>query len=98
MLAGVGRTEELRPSAPARPWSRSSTTLYIYIYLYIYSSLVPLQVEGEMVGPGEAPITVGAFERFGSGVLPVVAGQLVGARESPLTASPGTAVRLLACK
>ena len=96
MLAGVGRTEELRPSAPARPWSRSSTTLYIY--LYIYSSLVPLQVEGEMVGPGEAPITVGAFERFGSGVLPVVAGQLVGARESPLTASPGTAVRLLACK
>ena len=75
MLAGVGRTEELRPSAPARPWSRSSTTLYIY--LYIYSSLVPLQVEGEMVGPGEAPITVGAFERLGSGVLPVVAGQLV---------------------
>ena len=95
MLAGVGRTEELRPSAPARPWSRSSTHT---IYIYIYSSLVPLQVEGEMVGPGEAPITVGAFERFGSGVLPVVAGQLVGARESPLTASPGTAVRLLACK
>jgi hypothetical protein len=60
-------------------------------------SLVPFEMEGEMVGAGEAPITVGAFEGFGSGVLPVVAGQLVGARKPPLTASPGTSVRLLTC-
>jgi hypothetical protein len=58
-------------------------------------SLVPFEMEGEMVGAREAPITVGAFEGFGSGVLPVVAGQLVGARKPPLTASPGTSVRLL---
>jgi hypothetical protein len=55
-------------------------------------------MEGQVIRPGEAPITVGALEGFGSGVLPVVAGQLVGAREPPLTAGPGTAVRLLACK
>jgi hypothetical protein len=50
-----------------------------------------------MVGPGEAPITVGAFEGFGSRVLPVVAGQLVRAGEPPLAASPRAAIRLLAC-
>ena len=38
---------------------------------------VSLHVEGEVVGPGETPLTHFAFEGLGSGVLPVMAGQLV---------------------
>jgi len=72
--------------------------LWVSPSLYLSVSLVSFEVEGEMVGAGEAPITVGAFEGFGSGMLPVVAGQLVRPSESPLAARPGTPVRLLACK
>ena len=38
---------------------------------------VSLHVEGEVVRPGETPLTHFAFEGLGSGVLPVMAGQLV---------------------
>ena len=33
-------------------------------------SLVPLEVEGEVVRPAEAALTVATFERLGSSVLP----------------------------
>ena len=49
-----------------------------------------------MVGPAEAPITVAALEGLGAGVLPVVTGQLVTARETPFTAFPRTSIWFLA--
>ena len=38
---------------------------------------VSLHVEGEVVRPRETPLTHFAFEGLGSGVLPVMSGQLV---------------------
>ena len=49
---------------------------------------MPLEVQGQVVRPGEAPITVGALEGLGAGVLAVVAGELVGAGETPLAPLP----------
>lgn len=48
-----------------------------------------------MVGAGEAAVAHAALEWLGPRVLPVVAGQLVRAREPPVTALPGALVRLL---
>lgn len=56
---------------------------------------MPLHVEGEVVRSGEGAGTHGALERFGSGVFPVVARELVGAGETPVTAVPRAPVRLL---
>lgn len=57
-------------------------------------SLVPLEVQGQVVRPGEAPITVGALEGLGARVFSVVSRQLVRPREPPLAAVPGAPVRL----
>lgn len=59
------------------------------------SVLVPLHVQGQVVGAGEAAVAHPALERLGPGVLPVVARQLVRAREPPVAAFPGAFVRLL---
>lgn len=60
------------------------------------SVLVPLHVERQVIGAREAAVAGDAFERFGSGVLPVVPREFVGAGETPVTSLPGAAVRLLA--
>lgn len=48
-----------------------------------------------MIAAREASVAVPALERLRPGVLAVVAGQLVGARESPLATLPAALVRLL---
>ena len=57
---------------------------------------VALFVQGQVVGAGEAAVTVRALEGLGSCVLAVVPGQLVRAGDTPFTALPATAVRFLA--
>lgn len=59
------------------------------------TSLVPLHVECQVIGAGEAAPTVVALEGLGSRVFPEVAGEFVGSGEPPLTAFPRTPVRLL---
>ena len=56
---------------------------------------MPLEVQGQVVRPGEAPITVGALEGLGARVFSVVSRQLVRAGKPPLTAVPRTSVGLL---
>ena len=55
-------------------------------------------MERQMVGPREGSLADHALEGLGSGVLPVVASQLVRSGESPLALRPVTLVRLLPCK
>ena len=57
-----------------------------------------LHVERKMVGPREGPLADGTLEGLGSGVLPVVACQLVRSGEPPLALGPVALVRLLPCK
>ena len=59
---------------------------------------MPLHVQGEVVGPREAPVAVLALEGLEAGVLAVVPRQLVGPREPPLAAVPRATVRLLTCR
>lgn len=61
------------------------------------SVLVPLHVQGQVVGAGEAAVTHSALERLGPSVLPVMARQLIRACEPPVAAIPGAFVRLLTC-
>jgi len=51
-----------------------------------------------MIWPWETPVAVAAFEWLGTCMFPVMACQLVGSGEPPLTAFPRTLVRLLTCK
>ena len=44
---------------------------------------MPLEVQGQVVGPGECPLTHTALERPVPGVLPRVAGQLIGPGKLP---------------
>lgn len=60
--------------------------------------VVSLHMQRQMIGAGETPVAVAAFERLGASVFPVVTGQLVRPREPPLAALPRALVRLLACK
>lgn len=60
--------------------------------------VVSLHVECQMIWPGETPVAVAAFEWLGTCMFPVVACQLVGSGEPPLTAFPRTLVWLLTCK
>lgn len=57
--------------------------------------LVPLHVQGEMVGSGEGPGANGALEGLGTRVFPVVARELVGTGKAPVAAVPRAPVRLL---
>ena len=56
---------------------------------------VPAGVEGEVVAAREPATAVGALEGLCAGVLPVVAGEFVGAGEAPLAPLPRARVRLL---
>lgn len=58
---------------------------------------VAAAVQGQVVGPGEGAVALGAAEGFDPRVLAEVSGQLVGAGEAPGAALPGTVVRLLTC-
>ena len=49
---------------------------------------MPAGVEGEVVASREPAAAAGALKRLGPGVLPVVAGELVGAGEAPLAPLP----------
>jgi len=60
--------------------------------------LVPLHVESQMVGAGEAPAAGEALEGLGTRVLPIVPGQLVGAGKAPVAAFPRALIGLLACR
>lgn len=57
---------------------------------------VPFHVKREMVGAGEGSLAESALEGTIARVLPVVASQLVRARELPAATLPLTLVRLLA--
>ena len=61
------------------------------------SVLVPLHVQRQVVGAREAAVAHAALEGLGPGVLAVVAGQLIRAREPPVAAFPGAFVWLLTC-
>lgn len=54
-------------------------------------------MQGEVVGPGEGAVALGAAERFDSCVLTEVPSQLVRAGKAPSAAFPGTVVRFLSC-
>lgn len=56
-----------------------------------------LHVQGQVVGAREAAAAGDALEGFGSGVFPVVSGQLVRPGEAPVAALPRALVRLLPC-
>lgn len=58
---------------------------------------VPPAVKGQVVGAGEAAVTVRAAEGLDACVLAEVPGQLIGAGELPGAAFPGAFVGLLAC-
>ena len=51
-----------------------------------------------MIGPREGSLADGTLEGLGSGVLTVVASQLVRSGEPPLALGPVALVRLLPCK
>lgn len=52
-------------------------------------------MQGEVVGPGEGAVALGAAERLDPRVLAEVSSQLVGAGEAPGAALPGTVVGFL---
>lgn len=51
-------------------------------------SEVPLHVQGQVVRPGETPVTVRAFKRLGTSMLSEVSGQLITSCKTPLTTFP----------
>lgn len=55
-------------------------------------------VQGQVIGPGEGAVALGAAEGLDPRVLAEVPGQLVGAGEAPGAALPGAVIRLLACR
>lgn len=74
-----------------------TTTLLTRSPTMTSSSQVTFHVECEMIGSAECALAHGAFEGSVPGVLPIVACQLVGAREPPTATAPRTMVRFLAC-
>lgn len=60
--------------------------------------LVPLHVQSQMVGAGEAAATGEALEGLGTRVLPIVPGQLVRAGKAPVAAFPSAFIGLLTCR
>lgn len=60
-------------------------------------SEMPLHVQGQVVRPGETPVTVRAFKRLGTSMLSEVSGQLITSCKTPLTTFPRASVRLFSC-
>lgn len=80
-------------------WSIQTATPPSPTWWVLSSSLcVAFHVQGQVVRPGKAPVAVSALERFRARVLPVVARELVAAREAPLAALPRALVRFFAWK
>ena len=65
------------------------------LYLLLARSSVSLPVQGQVVRSGEPSSASETPEGLGSGVLPVVTGQLVGTSKTPRAVRPGANVRLL---
>lgn len=59
--------------------------------------LVTFHMQGQVVGAREAAAAGHTFEGFGSGVFPVVSGELVRSGETPVAVVPCASVRLLTC-
>lgn len=59
--------------------------------------LMPFHVERQVIGAAERAGAQFAPERLDAGVLPEVAGQLVGASEAPHAALPYADVRFFTC-
>lgn len=59
---------------------------------------VAFLVQRQVVGSGEAALTVGTLERLHARVLAEVSGELVGARKLPCAALPHALVGFLTCK
>ena len=55
-------------------------------------------MQGEVIGAGEAALADLAAEGFSARVFPIVAGELIGSGETPLTLGPMAAVRFLTCQ
>lgn len=70
----------------------------VSMYFHMASGSVASHMQRQVVGAAEAARAQLAAERLDARVLPVVAGQLIGARESPDAALPGAYVRLLTCE
>lgn len=60
-----------------------------------FSALMPLHVQGQVVGAGEATAAHAALERLCTGVFPEMASQLIRTGKTPLASLPGALVWLL---
>lgn len=67
----------------------------VSVSVFLCLILVPLHMQGEMIGAREAAAAHSALEGFGSGVLPEVTRQLIGTCEPPVAALPRAPIRLL---
>lgn len=65
--------------------------------LLIPWSLMALHMKGQMIGSGEAAVTMGTFERLAARVFSIMTGQFIGSREAPFASIPGAFVWLLPC-
>ncbi len=74
------------------------TCVCVCVCVQMLLVLVPLHVQGEVVGTGKGARADGALEGFGARVLPVMARQLVRTSETPVAAVPRAPVRLLTCE
>lgn len=92
---GEGWGEWERVLSRVKDGARTLASVFVCACVQTPLVLVPLHVQGEVVGSGERARTHGTLEGLGAGVFPVVARQLVGPREAPVAAVPGAAVRLL---
>lgn len=79
-------------------WSMVWYACMCMVHFHMASGSVASHVQREVIGAAEAARAQLAAERFDARVLPVVAGQLIGARESPDAALPGAYVWLLTCE
>lgn len=75
----------------------------IIMCVFVYTGmsvlvLVTLHVQGQVIRAREAAAAGDALEWFGSGVFPVVSGELIRSGKTPVAAFPCTTVRLLTCK
>ena len=61
---------------------------FLFFVFCLILLLMSFEMEGQVIGARETALAVNTFERFGAGVFPIVARQLVTAGESPLATLP----------
>lgn len=103
LLAGkAGEGASLRSPAPSSPLSEPARLLPLLQPTGLGQPPshhdVPPAMQGQVVGAGEAAVTVRAAEGLDARVLPEVPGQLVRASKLPGAALPGALVGLLSCR